>query len=262
MGLIRFEIEKIAPEWIRVVAHCNDDAVEGLFSQLLKEIGECYPKAEKVIRAYLAPGEDTSKPAASPRPPQYLFQRRGEDWMIAFEGQAFSMPPLDGLSYIANLLRNPNRGIHVTDLEATVKGQPDTPTVGSREEDVIGISVGSAPDKIMDEQYRRQITEQLKENAEERKRAEEAGDEKKVQELDEEYRKIEEIVGPATGLSGKAREFVDDGERSRQRVQKGIKLAKNKIEAKCPSLFKYLDANIDTGFTCTYRPLEPLLWGF
>jgi hypothetical protein len=47
---------------------------------------------------------------------EHVFRREGEYWTIRYEGETVLLRHAKGLLYVAQLLREPGRGVHVTEL--------------------------------------------------------------------------------------------------------------------------------------------------
>ena len=53
---------------------------------------------------------------SGPPPSEQVFRREGEYWTIRYEGQVVRLRHTKGLLYLERLLREPGRGMHVTEL--------------------------------------------------------------------------------------------------------------------------------------------------
>src|SRR5215210_2964295 len=62
--------------------------------------------------------------AASATTDTNVFHREGEFWLVVFEGHTVRVRDLKGIRYLAQLLTNPGREIHVLDLVAGEMGRP------------------------------------------------------------------------------------------------------------------------------------------
>ena len=56
---------------------------------------------------------------------EHVFRREGEYWTIAYEGQVIRLRDGKGLLYLARLLRQPGRPLHVTELAERRAGAAD-----------------------------------------------------------------------------------------------------------------------------------------
>ena len=57
-----------------------------------------------------------------PLPGDHVFRREGEYWTIRYEGDVVRLRHAKGLLYVAGLLREPGRGVHVTELAGSGAG--------------------------------------------------------------------------------------------------------------------------------------------
>jgi hypothetical protein len=202
-------------------------------------------------------GVSTPLPTEKPTPGQYVFRKSGEVWEIVYEGKR--IPPLKdiyGLNYIGHVLPHPHRQFDLEEVEmAAKKSHPDTAIKLYAEESLDGMSDGGVDYEILDSQAMSEYQKRLYELVEERKDAERSGDAERLQKIDEETEDIEKQLRAATGLGGRKRKFPSDRERARQRVQKAIKLAIDKIGEHDSALAEHLRSAIRTGrYYCSYTP--------
>jgi len=148
-----------------------------------------------------------------------------------------------GMQYLARLIADPGRELHVLDLVATGRGGADD----------VAIDTGDAGELLDDEaraDYRRRLDD-LRETLAE---AESFGDAARATRAREEIDFLGAELGRAVGLGGRARRAGSAAERARSAVQRRIKNAIVRIAEADPGLGSTLGRVIKTGNFCVYRP--------
>jgi hypothetical protein len=217
--------------------------------------------AEKIVMTLLA--ERTREPAPTavsqvePRP-EPLFRCEGRYWTIAGRDDNFRLKDVRGLGYIAELLRNPQRRVHLTELLAAADSRPE-PWVGIPRRPALG-DAGEVLDAKAKAAYRRRL-EELREEIREAKAA---GAEERASRLEAEIDELVRELASAIGLRGRDRRAGSGIERARFRVTKAIRAAIRNIEEASPSLGHHLATTIKTGTFCCYvpDPANPPCWRF
>jgi tetratricopeptide (TPR) repeat protein len=167
-----------------------------------------------------------------------LFRRDGEYWVVTFEGHTCRLKDAKGLGYIAQLLHDPNRSFHVTELLRE-------PATG-----------GAAPEPPDDARTRlRELWAEL----EEAERCNDPGSAARAQ------AEIEALTGELTrrmGLEPGSDRAGAASQLLRLRITKAIKAAARKISTQHPALGHHLRTTIRTGSLCTYvpDPTKPIRW--
>jgi hypothetical protein len=163
----------------------------------------------------------------------------GEYWTISDGEAAFRLKDSLGLRYLARLVAEPDREIHVLEL------------VGAREGDVVdGGDAGELLDAEARESYRRRL-EDLRETLAE---AESFGDGGRASRAREEIEVLSGELGRAVGLGGRARRAGGAAERARSAVQRRLRNALDRIAEHAPALAAQLGGQVRTGTYCVYRP--------
>ena len=183
-----------------------------------------------------------------------VFRRDGEYWTATFAGSTSRFRDSKGLRYIARLLAQPGRGIHVRDLSAqvvgaTVSGPDDVPSSP-------GSGLGPALDARAASEYRGRLRE-LRATLEE---ATAAGDLGRRARIESEIDYLTQELSAAYGLGGRARPVGDPSERLRKAVGNQIRRALDRIAAEHPALARHFDNAVRTGFVCSYTPEQPIDW--
>jgi hypothetical protein len=158
----------------------------------------------------------------------------GEVWAVAHGGATFRFKDSLGLQYLARLVREPGREVHVLALVGSAAGDPGQGQV---------VDQGDSGELLDDEaraDYRRRL-EDLRDTLAE---AESFGDAARASRAREEI----EFLG--------ARRAGSAAERARSAVQRRIKNALERIGETAPALGAYLGRTVKTGNFCMFRP-EP-----
>jgi predicted Zn-dependent protease len=170
----------------------------------------------------------------------------GEVWAVAHGGATFRFKDSLGLQYLARLVREPGREVHVLALVGSAAGDPGQGQV---------VDQGDSGELLDDEaraDYRRRL-EDLRDTLAE---AESFGDAARASRAREEIEFLGAELGRAVGLGGRARRAGSAAERARSAVQRRIKNALERIGETAPALGAYLGRTVKTGNFCMFRP-EP-----
>jgi non-specific serine/threonine protein kinase len=191
----------------------------------------------------------SSIPAALDAAPsaECVFRRDGELWILAYDGAQVQLRDAKGLGYLARLLAQPGREIHVAELAAEHTGGEQAPR---------SQPAGEALDAAATRAYRERLVELEVEFAE----ATEWRDPERAARAEAEIDALTEQLAGAYGLGGRARTLGDPGERVRKAVTNRIKASLNRIAAAHASLGRHLANAIHTGTFCSYTPDGPLTW--
>ncbi len=181
-----------------------------------------------------------------------VFRQEGEYWTLAYRGETARLRDTKGLHYIARLLAQPGRDLHVRDL-ATLNQQSDAGN-GS------GLGVEGDLGTILDARATAQYKERLAEARQELDEATAAGDLGQAARARHEIESITEQLAAAYGLGGRPRTAGDPAERVRKAVSNQIRRALDRIGDAHPELGRHLTNALRTGFVCVYRPEQPVAW--
>ena len=141
-----------------------------------------------------------------------------------------------GVQYLAYLVEQPGRQVHVLEL-AGIEGQAS--------------DAGPVLDPEAKKAYRRRLDDLAEEVAE----AERFGDRARVRRAEEEIDALAEQLAGAVGLGGRDRRAASNVERTRINVQRRLRDVVERVAAANPALGRYLAAAVKTGTYCAYRPL-------
>jgi tetratricopeptide (TPR) repeat protein len=177
-----------------------------------------------------------------------VFRLEGDYWTVGFEGEPVRVRDMKGFRYIAYLLREPGRELHVADLIGLVYGvDPHRPAAGDAGE-------------ILDARARTAYQGRLEDLRSELEEAERFNDAGRATRAREEIDRIGAELAAAVGLGGRSRRASSDAERARLMVTQRIRGAIRKIAAARPALGRHLEASIRTGSFCSYIPPSPVSW--
>jgi hypothetical protein len=218
--------------------------------------------AESVTRLLSASGMAPPTPGAtsvrsmrrSSLPPTRpsVFRREGEYWSIAFEGGVFRLKDAKGLQYLARLLAEPGRDLHVLDLvtppdEVT---RPGAPGAGEPGLSPAFADAGAVLDAEAKRAYRRRLAELREELADAAAHA----DLERTTRANEEMNLLLQQLAGAMGLGSRDRRALAIAERARVNVTRAVKAALLRIQRCSPALGRHLAATIKTGVFCSYAP--------
>ncbi|HXQ96580.1 MAG TPA: hypothetical protein VN800_06625, partial [Candidatus Acidoferrales bacterium] len=189
-------------------------------------------------------------------PTSGIFRREGEYWTVVFSGSGFRLRDAKGMRYLARLLAEPGRELHVLDLvrlEAMPAAGARPPARGISDGDLKITDLGDAGE-ILDATARQAYRERLGDLAAEVAEAESWNDPERAVRLRAERSMLVEQLAAAVGLGGRARVAGSASERARLSVAKAIRSSLSRIDAQCPPLGHHLAISLHTGTFCSYSP--------
>jgi hypothetical protein len=160
--------------------------------------------------------------------------RDGGVWTVQWGGTVGHVPDSKGLRDLDVLMSRPGDEVAATEL---MTGRP---TAGA--------------DPILDEQAKRAYRLRLDELDREIDEATLDGDLGRAERAQDERDALIAGLASAVGLGGRDRRLGDDAERARKAVTARIRDAIRRIEEVHPELGAHLDAAVQTGTWCSYRP--------
>jgi hypothetical protein len=182
---------------------------------------------------------------SSPAEPQVAScEREGRSWRITVGDRSVLVHDSIGMLHLAVLIANPRQDILAADLVAGLASL-DSSAAAPRE-------VSSAQ-PVLDPQAVREYRDRLR-----RLDAELGGlaadDTDRADRLEAERDWLLAQLASAAGLSGRARNFADDGERARVAVRKAIRRALVRIGDADELIGEHLSQRVRTGTRCSYWP--------
>lgn len=189
------------------------------------------------------------------RRPDFELVARGAFWSVTHDRNEVVVKHRKGLHYIAELLRNPDRDVHVRTLVALF-GPADAPAPDPRvtKPHVLRDANAHADDfseHLVDPRARRAYERRLAELDDELQAAGGFADPEQLVVLREEREALRREMSRITGLGGRPRR-VDDGERMRVAVTRAIRNALTSIVDASPDIGGALARRIRTGNSCRY----------
>ncbi len=190
------------------------------------------------------------RPDAGPTRAGNVFRHEGDHWLVVFDGRTVRLRDRKGMRYLARLLADPERELHVLDLVAAEA------TGGARDEREARI--GRAPlgdaGEMLDPQAKEAYRRRLAELEEDRDDARATGDEVREAQADLERDFLVRELSRAVGLGGRARRAGSASERARVAVTRAIRQAMTRIGEQHRELADHLGRTIHTGTYCCYQP--------
>ncbi len=184
-----------------------------------------------------------------------VFRREGDYWLVVFDGRTVRVRDLKGMRYLARLLAQPGRELHVLDLVAAESGAASG--TGDVPRSALG-DAGEMLDPRAKEAYRRRLAE-IEEDIDE---ATAIGDDERAAQADAEREFLVKELARAFGLGGRARPAASAAERARVGVTRAARQAMPRTAEHHPALAEHLDRTIRTGTYCAYvpDPRAPVGW--
>lgn len=173
-----------------------------------------------------------------------IFQKRGDVWLVRFNGKETYIKHSNGMLYIQHLLQSPNKEIPAITLQAIIN-KPPAPGSVDAESNFDDMSV-PGDDMLIDEQTRREVMNKIQAL-------------KSADPTSSDITTLENYLGGATH-KGKRKTFVDDNDRARVAVNKAINSVKTKLKKELPELYSHFEGCLKTGALCKYTRLESIKW--
>jgi hypothetical protein len=171
--------------------------------------------------------------------PVRLFRKDGDVWDLAFNGKSVHVKHSKGMSYIAHLLRTPDKLLSCLELVAAEKGVRDLPRLGFGGEVIDQAALGAYIER------REDLEDQLNE-------AEHNCDQGTKEAVQQEMEKLDKEVESACGLGGRHRRLSDDFEKLRKGVSNAIKRAIEAMRKYDPDLAEHFKRYIKRGLSVRY----------
>jgi hypothetical protein len=171
--------------------------------------------------------------------------REGEVWALTHAGATFRLKDSLGLQYLARLIADPGREIHVLELAGGRAAGESSPAAETADAGDAG--------ELLDEEARDSYRSRLEDLQEELREAESFGDAARAARAREEIEFLGAELSRAVGLGGRARRAGSAAERARSAVQRRIKNALDRIAEASPTLATLLSKQVKTGNFCSYR---------
>jgi hypothetical protein len=236
-------------------------AVAGAISDRLLALGEAWSAGQPSAVPF---GEEEPKPttadtlggaAGADDEDECVFQQEGEFWTLAYRGRTARLRDTKGLHYIARLIAEPCRDLHVRDL-AAMHQQNETGNGNGAGSACVEGDLGTILDARATAQYKQRLAEARQELEE----ATTAGDLGQAARTRHEVEMITAQLTAAYGLGSRPRTAGDPAERVRKAVTNQIRRSLDRIGTAHPELGRHLTNALRTGFVCTYHPEQRMTW--
>jgi hypothetical protein len=192
-------------------------------------------------------------PAATVSTRPAILTAEGSGWTVEFGDTRARIPGSKGMSYLAELLRNPGAERHVLDLVDGVEGVSAEGIDRRRLGDA-----GPMLDARARTAYRRRV-EDLRTEVDE---ALEVGAVERAETLQEELDGLVAELARAFGVGGRERAASSAAEKARLNVTRALRTAVGRVQALVPEAGDVLDRGLRTGAYCAFDPTpdEPVHW--
>lgn len=235
---------------------------ETQFPALAKSLYDHFEATGSLPQPVLAfPDQDTS-------PEEYVFKLAGEHWKIVYAGIEVLQTSSLGLSYLAELLRHPNRGFPAAELAAAAGrgsvrfGSEEAPAMEEGEALEQGLSVGGldAGENVIDRPAVEGCERTLLVLARRIEEASARGDLEVERRLKAEMERIQTYLKGSRGLGGRTRRTRGSAGKAHKAVSARIWDAVGKIGKKHPELERHFRRAIRTRGVFIYSPEKPVPW--
>lgn len=189
---------------------------------------------------------EVADPGGAAGAPPDRFIDDGDTWSITYQGTSIRLRSSKGLTYLARLLDEPGRELHVADLAGVTDPEASA-------------GLGHAG-PVLDEQAKRAYRERLADLESERDEATNWGDLERAARASAEVDHLVRELSAAVGFGGRDRQLGDGAERVRKAVTNRIRDAIAKIDRAHPALGRHLANAVRTGTFCAYSPDRPVRW--
>lgn len=239
---------------------------ERLFKRALQVAGAAGASAEEIagLEQQLAAVQKPMDKEASPgqgsgEEHPFVFRREGDYWTVRYEAHTSRLKDTKGLRYLAQLLRNPGRELHVLQLVSAVDHEGAARPAPSE-----GLTTDVRADPLLDERAKREYRSRITELRNEIGEAEEHNDDERAARARVEMEALMEHLSAALGLGGRDRVATTAAERARINVTKVLKEALRRIQAVDAPLGDHFAATVRTGTYMSYTPdpRTPPRWTF
>ena len=198
-----------------------------------------------------------------------IFHLDGDFWTIGIGNAAGKIKDLRGMHYIFHLLQHPGERIHVREL-AQVEAEIERATRSEsgrfvddpyKESGSTARGLGDAG-PALDSRAISAYKCRLDEVRSELQEAESFNDTGRVARLREERESLGHQLRSALTRHGRIRIAGAHGERARSAVCKSIRFSMKRIAKLDPTLGRFLNETVHTGYECAYLPKNPFTWMF
>lgn len=196
----------------------------------------------------------------------YVFHKKGDFWLVTFQGQSNNIKDTVGMSHIHRLLEKPNQHISAHELskpkdDGELRRKGKLISSEQLDDEVVTTDLDSSQElvkieKPMLEKFHERLAEIKVEIAE----AKANNDSAKIMASEDDKEKIIDYLKMANQQGNLEECFADGIEKVRKRVLIAIKRVLKNIEQHNIALYYHLKNSIQTGDSCKYTPEKPIPW--
>jgi len=184
-----------------------------------------------------------------PSAPPYEFRKKGEMWVIRFDGEDMYLKDSVGLQCIGQLLAKPNAPMFVMELRAILNGQkPDVVAQPLSREDIV------------DQETLTNLKHRYLELQSELEEAQNENNEIMEAEVEQEMENIIQYLSQVKAVGGTTRKVNDEIEKARSATSKAFWRSVNQIRCDLPELADHLEKSCVVGMVCNYTPEQKFDW--
>ena len=181
--------------------------------------------------------------------PPFEFRKKGQMWVVRFEGREMFLKDNSGPAYIAMLLAKPGQSLFAIDMHRIAAGYD--PATSARPE---------SGNDLTDRQTVREAEEQSQKLLAELDNARRDGDRIIEREILDEIEKLANYLCETKGFGGKSKKTANSADSIRRSLQQLIKCTVQEIEKELPECSSHFRKSISTGLTICYDPNTKLEW--
>jgi hypothetical protein len=192
---------------------------------------------------------------------EFIFRQMTECWKVRFQGEIHHIQNLCGMTYIARLLRKPNKLIHVSAMENPSPGITNRSIISADDTEAFNRSSGSPRKNMKDTKDEIVlIRKRMSEIDNEIEEANELYQEGKACALADERDELGKRLSDVFYQANIVNEFKTETARTHNRIEKAIKTAYTKLSSDTP-LWQHLNNSITyTKGHYTYAPDKEIEW--
>ncbi len=250
----------------------QESLLDGRITWLTEQVIPLLQKLNTQLESQNKVGKDFSSSNQSCTPNKFHYD--GVSWIINFEGEMIACSHLNGLFYIAEILKSPDKGISATELYTLITGWETTGSTALRENiDRIDYGMDNSSADVVDIiNHFKDRTVSLKDLAKLRDlckvleqkiaAAREDGQGDKSVELQSDLDFLQKFIDTNTNKQGQPALLQSKPKNATDTVRNSINRALDKLKRLHKPLHEHLDKSIKTKPTWRYAPTTKVDWEF
>ncbi len=253
-GAARRDLEEAAQRWHDLGVPYESATARAALAEALEAAG--HGAAAQLERAAAFAVIDRLGAVASPQAPApapeatalaEVFRREGDVWSIDVAGRTLRVRDLKGMRYLARLVEQPGREVHVLELVAL---ESDHASTSLTDLDAATGDAGELLDERAKQAYRRRLVEIAEDLDDATRRCDLGGADR----ARAEQAFLERELSRAVGLGNRDRRAGSAAERARVSVTRALRQAVTRIREHDAGFGDHFDRTLRTGTYCTYEP--------